>query len=109
MKFVHFADLHLDTQFQWADARIALRDTLRRILDLAADVRADAILSAGDLCEQERFSPDTRCPCHGGAYDVMGNMVEGPPPAALHRLDADVAGGTIFVDRPRAVESPARR
>jgi len=65
LKFVHFADLHLDTQFQWADVRIArkrrqaLRDTLRQILDLAADVRADAVLCAGDLYEQERFSPDT--------------------------------------------------
>lgn len=65
LKFLHFADLHLDTQFKWADARIArerrqaLRDTLRRILDVAAEERVEAILCAGDLYEQERFSPDT--------------------------------------------------
>lgn len=65
LKFLHFADLHLDTQFQWADAPIAgkrrqaLRDTLRRILELAAERGVEAILCAGDLYEQERFSPDT--------------------------------------------------
>jgi DNA repair exonuclease SbcCD nuclease subunit len=65
LKFLHFADLHLDTQFQWAGASIggkrrqALRDTLRRILELAAERGAEAILCAGDLYEQERFSPDT--------------------------------------------------
>ena len=39
---------------------------------------------------------------------VLGNVVEGPPPAALPRLEAEVAGGTIFVERPRAAERPAR-
>ena len=28
-----------------------------------------------------------RCPCHGGAYDVSGQVVDGPPPAPLHRLE----------------------
>jgi DNA repair exonuclease SbcCD nuclease subunit len=38
---------------------LALRETLRRIMQLAADVRADAVLCGGDLYEHERFSPDT--------------------------------------------------
>ena len=40
-----------------------------------------------------------RCPCHGGAYDASGKVVEGPPPAPLHRLEAAVGDGTIFVSR----------
>jgi DNA repair exonuclease SbcCD nuclease subunit len=66
MRLVVFADLHLDTAFTWAKPdvarrrRQALRDTLDRILALAEEVSADAILCAGDLYEQDRFTPDTR-------------------------------------------------
>jgi DNA repair exonuclease SbcCD nuclease subunit len=65
MKVVLFSDLHLDTHFAWAPPRVArrrrqaLRDTLVRIVDLAAEVNADALLCGGDLYEHERFSPDT--------------------------------------------------
>lgn len=65
MRFVLFSDLHLDTAFTWAppDAarrrRQALRDVLGRILALADEVDADAILSGGDLYEHERATPDT--------------------------------------------------
>lgn len=67
MKLVVFSDLHLDSAFVWLGSssqiarrrRQALRETLQRILALAEDVRADAILCGGDLYEQERFTPDT--------------------------------------------------
>lgn len=67
MKFVLFSDLHLDAQFGMLGAteqaargrRQALRDTLERIIQLAHDVRADALLCGGDLYEHERCSPDT--------------------------------------------------
>lgn len=65
MKLLLFADLHLDAPFAWArPAAAALRRqnrraTLTRILALAEEERVDAILSAGDLFEHERVSPDT--------------------------------------------------
>ena len=67
MKLVLFSDLHLDAQFAWLGAdgdaarrrREALRATLLRIVGLAAEVGADALLCGGDLYEHERFSPDT--------------------------------------------------
>jgi DNA repair protein SbcD/Mre11 len=65
MRLLHFADLHLDASFRWAGEgvagglRQALRDALTRILALARERRVDAILCAGDLYEQETFSPDT--------------------------------------------------
>jgi exonuclease SbcD len=65
MKFVLFSDLHLDSPFQWAQPslgrklRLALRETLDRICRLAVDQGADALLCAGDLYEQENFTPDT--------------------------------------------------
>jgi cytochrome b6-f complex iron-sulfur subunit len=31
-----------------------------------------------------------RCPCHGGVFDKDGNVVEGPPPHALNRVEVKV-------------------
>ena len=65
MKLLLFADLHLDAPFAWASPETARsrrrnrRETLTRILALAEEERVDAILSAGDLFEHERVSPDT--------------------------------------------------
>lgn len=64
---VHFADLHLDAAFSWMGRggraagrrRQALREALERILALARDVDAAAVLCAGDLYEQARVSADT--------------------------------------------------
>jgi exonuclease SbcD len=65
MRFLHFADLHLDTPFRWAtpelarSRRQALRQTLQRICQLAVELRVDALTCGGDLYENERFTPDT--------------------------------------------------
>ncbi len=65
MKLLVFSDLHLDTPFSWAPTvlarqrRQAVRDTLRRIVELAEREQVDAILCAGDLYEHEHFTPDT--------------------------------------------------
>lgn len=65
MRFVFFADLHLDSHFAWAPPEVgrqrrqSLRDTLEAIVRLADEVDADAILSGGDLYEHDRFTPDT--------------------------------------------------
>jgi DNA repair exonuclease SbcCD nuclease subunit len=65
MRLLVFGDLHLDSVFAWARPesarrrRQALRDALLAILELAAEKDVEAILCAGDLYEQERFTPDT--------------------------------------------------
>jgi len=65
VRLLLLSDLHLDTPFRWAPPTLArsrrqsLRDTLTRIVDLAAVLGADAICSAGDLYEHEMFAPDT--------------------------------------------------
>lgn len=37
------------------------------------------------------------CPCHGGRYDLDGNVVYGPPPRPLDRLPVRVRGEYIQV------------
>ena len=65
MKLLLFSDLHLDRAFVWAPRAAArrrrqgLRQTLKNILDLATQLEVDAVLSGGDLFEQDRFSPDS--------------------------------------------------
>lgn len=67
MKFLLFSDLHLDAPFAWLGTdreaarrrRQALREAFLRIVRLASEVKADALLCGGDLYEQDRFSPDT--------------------------------------------------
>jgi DNA repair exonuclease SbcCD nuclease subunit len=65
MKLLLFSDLHLDRQFKWAgpvlgrQRRHALRETLKSIVRLCAELKVDGLMCGGDLCEQDRFTPDT--------------------------------------------------
>ncbi len=65
MRFVHIADVHLDTPFRaWsADLRRRLREAsrtaFRRAVDLALAERVEALLIAGDLFDGERLSFET--------------------------------------------------
>lgn len=54
---------------------------------LGCQVRWDA--------EATRF----RCPCHGGVFDAQGQVVEGPPPRPLDRVEARLndAGDHVLV------------
>lgn len=46
----------------------------------------------------DRTSKRILCPCHGGAYDRAGNVVDGPPPAPLPRVNTRVEDGQVFVE-----------
>jgi Rieske Fe-S protein len=43
------------------------------------------------------------CPCHGGAYDIEGNRIAGPPVRALDRYAFSVVNGHLFLDAPFSV------
>lgn len=37
------------------------------------------------------------CPCHGGVFDVQGNVVAGPPPEPLPTLTTRIEDGNVMV------------
>jgi len=66
IKFIHTADIHLDTRFtgirdesKRKQRRAEHRQCFARIIDEAERIQPDFLLVAGDLFEQAHFSPDT--------------------------------------------------
>lgn len=65
MRFLHLADVHLDTPFAGrspalrARLRQASRDALERAVDCALSEKVDAVLIAGDLFDGSRLSFET--------------------------------------------------
>ena len=59
MRIVHAADIHLDTPFRRHDAalrqrlQLAGREAFRALIDLTLEERADALLIAGDLFDND--------------------------------------------------------
>jgi cytochrome b6-f complex iron-sulfur subunit len=50
-------------------------------------------------CRINWYRPENRfmCPCHGGKYDISGNVVEGPPPAPLNRLPLKIEHQKVHI------------
>jgi succinate dehydrogenase / fumarate reductase iron-sulfur subunit len=47
------------------------------------------------------WDPPTRrfkCACHGGAFDLDGKVVAGPPPSPLERLPWKIENGEVLVE-----------
>jgi len=38
------------------------------------------------------------CPCHGGRFSLDGQVLGGPPPRSLDRLDNQVEGGNLVIN-----------
>ncbi len=76
----------------WYRARS--RETVFLVWNGAREVRAFSATCTHLGCQvvwdakAKRF----RCPCHGGAYDANGQVLDGPPPRALDTIDARVDG-----------------
>jgi menaquinol-cytochrome c reductase iron-sulfur subunit len=38
-----------------------------------------------------------KCPCHGGVYDRLGRVINGPPPYALRQFQHKMVNGDLYV------------
>jgi menaquinol-cytochrome c reductase iron-sulfur subunit len=43
------------------------------------------------------FSQLFRCPCHGGVYNRLGQVIAGPPPYAMRQFNHKIVNGDLYV------------
>jgi Rieske Fe-S protein len=58
-----------------------------------------AICTHMDICQLD-WSEERRqlvCPCHGGAFDLYGNVVQGPPSIPLASYKVEQLGADVFI------------
>lgn len=63
------------------------------------DVRAlqSTCTHLGCRTSYDRRARQIVCPCHGGVFDVQGNVIAGPPPAPLPTLGTRIEDGQVMV------------
>ena len=63
------------------------------------DVRAlqSTCTHLGCRTSYDRKTKRILCPCHGGMFDIQGNVLGGPPPAPLPTLTTKVEDGNVLV------------
>jgi Rieske Fe-S protein len=78
------------------------RERVRQTVFLVRD--GDAVKALSATCThlgcQVRWDGERKrflCPCHGGAYDAEGRVIEGPPPRPLDTVDVRVDAATDSV------------
>jgi cytochrome b6-f complex iron-sulfur subunit len=52
---------------------------------------------AGCLVSFNSGAQQFDCPCHGGRYDINGNVLSGPPPAPLTKYTTALSGHILTV------------
>ena len=80
----------------------AIESVDRRVVFLVRS--GDRVRALDSTCThlgcRTHFNPDAgviECPCHGGVYDVQGQVVSCPPPRGLTELPTRVDGGRVLV------------
>ncbi len=90
--------LSVPSQDGWYRART--RQTVFLVRTGERSVRAFSATCTHLGCQVQWDGADKkfRCPCHGGAYDLDGRVVEGPPPRPLAALEAQIDdSGSVLV------------
>ena len=88
--------------------RVARQDGYAQVVDRTivylvrlgeGDVRAlsSTCTHLGCRTAYDRESRQIVCPCHGGIFDIHGNVVEGPPPEPLEPLKTRIENDEVFV------------
>ncbi|MHC4598381.1 MAG: QcrA and Rieske domain-containing protein [Planctomycetota bacterium] len=70
------------------------------VRDAEGDFHAlSAICTHSEVCllQWEAETQEIICPCHRAAFDLRGNVIEGPPPKPLPVYEVHVLNGIVFV------------
>lgn len=67
-------------------------------------VRYNSLIALSPVCTHlgcfvnfDKNANEFICPCHGGCYDIEGNVLAGPPRQPLHRLPVKIENDKIFI------------
>jgi Rieske Fe-S protein len=73
--------------------------TIVYLVRTGPDVRAlqSTCTHLGCRTSYDRKTRRILCPCHGGVFDVQGNVLDGPPPAPLPALTTKIEDGQVLV------------
>jgi menaquinol-cytochrome c reductase iron-sulfur subunit len=87
--------------------RVARQDGYSQVVDRKVIYllrQGDQVRAMGSTCTHlgcrttyDRPNKRIICPCHGGVYDLDGNVVSGPPPAPLPPVQTRVDGDQVLV------------
>ena len=89
--------LSLSRQDGWYRERA--RETVFLVWDGASSVHALSATCTHLGCQVRWEAEATRfrCPCHGGVFDANGQVLEGPPPRPLDRVETRLESGVVLV------------
>jgi Rieske Fe-S protein len=69
------------------------------------DERESVDVEEGELSLTPVLPANFSCPCHGGAYDIEGNRISGPPVRAMDRYKFSIVDGNLHLLETYAVGS----
>ena len=78
--------------YPFKDTKVLIVRTEDKLVALSA-----ICTHAGCICEWQADKKQVFCPCHGGVFDLEGNVVAGPPPRPLAKYRISVQDGKITV------------
>jgi Rieske Fe-S protein len=62
------------------------------------------VIVFSDVCThlscRVNWDPETQeyhCPCHAAAFDILGDVVTGPPPRPMDRFETKIEDGQLFI------------
>ena len=78
------------------------RNEQRRLYARTTEAGEPVVFSAtcthlGCTVKWQSEAGEFQCPCHGGRFSFVGEVLAGPPPAPLKRVPAEIRDGEIFI------------
>jgi Rieske Fe-S protein len=80
-----------------ADDRLIAAKAFISATDKGLTVFSSVCTHLGCLVNWDNNKKEFLCPCHGGKYDIYGNVTAGPPPRSLTTLPLEIIDGKVYV------------